>query len=146
MKTLEQMGARVAHQLRVGDGRIREDTIDEALALFLDARLIVAHDTGPEPIYTIDSERRIALEYYQNTIIHFFVPRALVASALLVDKEEWVDVARLNDRVQQLSRLFKHEFIFRTDALFDEIFEDTVRDMVKDGEIETRPGHLQASE
>ena len=54
MTTLEEMGARVAHQLRVGDGRIREDTIDEALALFLDARLIVAHDTGPEPIYTID--------------------------------------------------------------------------------------------
>ena len=28
--TLEELGARVAHQLRVGDGRIREDTIDEA--------------------------------------------------------------------------------------------------------------------
>jgi glycerol-3-phosphate O-acyltransferase len=146
MNTLEAMGARVAHQLRVGDGRIREDTIDEALSLFLDARLIVAHDTGPEPIYTIDSERRIALEYYQNTIIHFFVPRALVAAGLLVDKEDWVDVMRLNDRVQQLSRLFKHEFIFRTDALFDEIFDDTLRQMVEDGEIETRNGLVQATE
>jgi len=146
MTTLEQMGARVAHQLRVGDGRIREDTIDEALALFLDARLIVAHDTGPEPIYTIDSERRIALEYYQNTIIHFFVPRALVAAALLVDKEDWVDLPRLNDRVQQLSRLFKHEFIFRTDAMFDEIFDDTVREMIDDGELDTRDGQVQATE
>jgi glycerol-3-phosphate O-acyltransferase len=146
MASLEKMGARVAHQLRVGDGRIREDTIDEALALFLDARLIVAHDTGPEPIYTIDSERRIALEYYQNTIIHFFVPRALVAAGLLVDKDDWVDVRKLNDRVQQLSRLFKHEFIFRTDALFDEIFEDTVRGMVEDGELETRNGQIQATE
>ncbi len=135
METLEKMGARVAHQLRVGDGRIREDTIDEALALFLDARLIVAHDTGPEPIYTIDSERRIALEYYQNTVIHFFVPRALVAVGLLVDKDDWVDTDRLNDRVQQLSRLFKHEFIFRTDATFDEIFSDTIREMAEDGEV-----------
>ena len=146
METLEKMGARVAHQLRVGDGRIREDTIDEALALFLDARLIVAHDTGPEPIYTIDSERRIALEYYQNTVIHFFVPRALVAVGLLVDKDDWVDADRLNDRVQQLSRLFKHEFIFRTDATFDEIFADTVREMAEDGEIETRNGQIQATE
>ena len=146
MGTLENMGARVAHQLRVGDGRIREDTIDEALALFLDARLIVAHDTGPEPIYTIDSERRIALEYYQNTVIHFFVPRALVAAGLLVDKDDWVDTTRLNDRVQQLSRLFKHEFIFRTDATFDEIFADTVREMSEDGEIEIRNGQVQASE
>jgi glycerol-3-phosphate O-acyltransferase len=146
METLEKMGARVAHQLRVGDGRIREDTIDEALALFLDARLIVAHDTGPEPIYTIDSERRIALEYYQNTVIHFFVPRALVAVGLLVDKDDWVDTDRLNDRVQQLSRLFKHEFIFRTDATFDEIFSDTIREMAEDGEIETRNGQIQATE
>ena len=53
LATLDVMQARIAHQLRIGDGRIREDTIDEALHLFLDARLIIAHDTGPEPIYTI---------------------------------------------------------------------------------------------
>jgi glycerol-3-phosphate O-acyltransferase len=146
MQTLEKMDARVAHQLRIGDGRIREDTIDEALRLFMDARLIVSHDTGPEPIYTIDSERRIALEYYQNTIIHFFVPRALVAAGLLVDTGQWADISRLNDRVQQLSRLFKHEFIYRTDATFDEIFEDTLREMVEDGEVEVRNGHAQATE
>ncbi|MGB5284601.1 MAG: 1-acyl-sn-glycerol-3-phosphate acyltransferase [Polyangiales bacterium] len=146
LATLDVMDARIAHQLRIGDARIREDTIDEALHLFLDARLIIAHDTGPEPIYTIDSERRIALEYYQNTIIHFFVPRALIAAALLVDMDQWVDIARLNDRVQQLSRLFKHEFIYRTDATFDEIFEDALRDMDKGGEVEVREGYAQASE
>jgi glycerol-3-phosphate O-acyltransferase len=146
MQTLEEMNARVAHQLRVGDGRIRQDTIEEALSLFLDARLIVAHETGPEPIYTIDSERRIALEYYQNTIIHFFVPRALIAAALLIDKDQWASRARLNDRVQQLSRLFKHEFIFRTDATFDEIFDDTLRAMAADDEIEIRNGFVQATE
>ncbi len=146
LATLDVMDARIAHQLRIGEARIREDTIDEALHLFLDARLIVAHDTGPEPIYTIDSERRIALEYYQNTIIHFFVPRALIAAGLLVDMDQWVDIARLNDRVQQLSRLFKHEFIYRTDATFDEIFQDALRDMANDGEVEVREGYAQASE
>ncbi|MGB5349950.1 MAG: 1-acyl-sn-glycerol-3-phosphate acyltransferase [Polyangiales bacterium] len=146
LATLDVMDARIAHQLRIGDERIREDTIDEALHLFLDARLIVAHDTGPQPIYTIDSERRIALEYYQNTIIHFFVPRALIAAGLLVDTDQWVDIARLNDRVQQLSRVFKHEFIYRTDATFDQIFEDALREMVEAGEIEVREGYAQATE
>ncbi|MFA9409902.1 MAG: 1-acyl-sn-glycerol-3-phosphate acyltransferase [Deltaproteobacteria bacterium] len=146
LATLDVMDARIAHQLRVGEGRIREDTIDEALHLFLDARLIIAHDTGPEPIYTIHSERRIALEYYQNTIIHFFVPRALISAALLVDTEQWVDIARLNDRVLQLSRVFKHEFMYRTDATFDEIFQDALRDMARDGEIEVRDGYAQATE
>jgi glycerol-3-phosphate O-acyltransferase len=146
LETLASRGARVAHQLRMGDGRIRTDTIEEALRLFIDARLIVAHDTGPEPIYTIDSERRIALEYYQNTSIHFFIPSALIASALLVDREDWVPLSRLNDRVQQLSRLFKHEFIFRTDASFDEIFTDVLEAMAAAGEVEIRDGEVQATE
>ncbi len=146
LATLDVVQARIAHQLRIGESRLRKDTIDEALHLFLDARLIVAHDTGPEPIYTIESEHRIALEYYQNTIIHFFVPRALVSAALLVDTEQWVDIARLNDRVRQLSRVFKHEFIYRTDATFDEIFEDALREMAQDGEIEVRDGSAQANE
>ncbi len=146
LSTLATMGARIAHQLRIGDGRIRKDTIEEALRLFIDARLIIAHDTGPEPIYTIDSERRIALEYYQNTTIHFFVPSALIASALLVDREEWVDIPRLNDRVQQLSRLFKHEFIFRTDATFDQVFDDALKSMEGAGEVEIRDGQVQATE
>ncbi|MFZ1863891.1 MAG: hypothetical protein WAU39_06700, partial [Polyangiales bacterium] len=146
LRTLENMNARIAHQLRIGQGRLREDTIDEALRLFIDARLIIAHDTGPDPIYPIDSERRIALEYYQNTIIHFFVPRALVAAALLVDKEQWVPVSRLNDRVQQLSRLFKHEFIYRTDATFDAIFDETLHGLAYDAEIEIRDGDAQATE
>lgn len=146
LHTLEKMDARIAHQLRIGEGRIRQDTIAEALRLFIDARLIVAHDTGPDPIYTIDSERRIALEYYQNTIIHFFVPRALIAAALLVDKDQWVEVSRLNERVQQLSRLFKHEFIYRTDATFDEIFSATLDDLIEGAEIEVRDGRVQATE
>ncbi len=146
LTVLDGMQARIAHQLRIGEDRLREDTIDEALHLFLDARLIVSHDTGPEPIYTIDSERRIALEYYQNTIIHFFVPRALISAALLVDTEQWVDIARLNDRVQQLSRVFKHEFMYRTNATFDEIFQDTLQDMARDGEVELRDGYAQATD
>ena len=144
--TLDVENARIAHQLRIGDERIREDTIDEALRLFLDARLIVSHDTGPEAIYTIDSERRLALEYYQNTIIHFFVPRALISAALLVNKEQWAQISRLNDRVQQLSRLFKHEFIYRTDATFNDIFQDTLQEMVRVGEIELRDETAQATE
>ena len=146
LSTLAKMNARIAHQLRIADGSIRTDTIEEAIRLFTDARLIVEHDTGLEPIYTIDSERRIALEYYQNMTIHFFVPSALIASALLIDREEWADVARVSERVKLLSRLFKHDFVFRGSATFDEIFQDTLRFMADAGEIELRDGKVQATE
>jgi glycerol-3-phosphate O-acyltransferase len=146
LSTLESEGARVPQQLRIGSGSIREDTIDEALRLFMDARLIVEHATGPEPIYTVDSERRIALEYYQNTLIHFFIPRALIAVALLVDSGQWVEIERLRERVQQLSRLFKHEFMFRTDASFEDIFADALQTMLKDEEIELQGNTVRATE
>ena len=146
LRTLESQGARVAHQLRIGEDRLRTDTIEEALRLFIDARLIVEHDTGIEPIYTIDSERRIALEYYQNTLIHFFVPRALISAGVLIDREQWVDIGRLRERVRQLSRLFKHEFMFRADAAFEQIFADALRTMVEAEEIERRGDEVQAAE
>jgi glycerol-3-phosphate O-acyltransferase len=47
--------------------------------------------------------------------------------------------------VQRLSRLFKHEFRFRADAPFSEIFGDTVARMKGAGEvIETADGMLDA--
>lgn len=146
LSTLESEGARVPQQLRIGNAGIREDTIDEALGLFIDARLIVEHDTGPEPIYTVDSERRIALEYYQNTLIHFFIPRALISAGLRVSREQWVEIERLRDRIQQLSRLFKHEFMFRADATFDDIFADALETMIDDGELERQGDLVRACE
>jgi glycerol-3-phosphate O-acyltransferase len=41
----------------------------------------------------------------------------------------------LRERVQSLSRLFKHEFMFRVDASFDDIFGQTVADMCAEGEL-----------
>jgi glycerol-3-phosphate O-acyltransferase len=42
--------------------------------------------------------------------------------------------------------LFKHEFIYRTDATFDTIFAQTLRGLADDAEIEIRDGHAQAME
>jgi glycerol-3-phosphate O-acyltransferase len=41
----------------------------------------------------------------------------------------------VRERVQGLSRLFKHEFRFRADASFDEIFDDTIKTMIKADEL-----------
>ena len=48
--------------------------------------------------------------------------------------------------MRQLSRLFKHEFIFRTDATFDQVFDDALKAMESAGEIEIRDGEVQATE
>jgi glycerol-3-phosphate O-acyltransferase len=46
-----------------------------------------------------------------------------------------VERSVLRDRVQKLSRLFKHEFRFRADAPFDQIFDQTVATMLAAGEL-----------
>src|SRR5262249_49137478 len=117
--------------------------------------------TGPDVIYTVPDDKRLSLDLSKNIIVHFFVARALVATALSAprgpeNREESAGPAQLSlgratleDRVQKLSRLFKFEFMFRADATFEQIFADTVSDMVTSGElvadakgqVECGPGH-----
>jgi glycerol-3-phosphate O-acyltransferase len=133
---LEQVNARFARSLFDREKRLREETILEILELFIDGKLLVKHGEGPDAIYTVADERRIAVEYYKNNILHFFVGRALIASALVAASDSTLPKSELRDRVQELSRLFKYEFTYRADASFDEIFEETLGHMVSANEIE----------
>lgn len=150
LRALERLGARVAPPILGPDGQLREDAVAETVRLFLDGKLIVSHGraspdgAGPDgrgsAIYGVPDDRRTALEYYKNNILHFFVPRALIAAGLSAEGGEAVDEAALRERVRELSRLFKYEFMFRADASFEEIFEDALAGMLGDGEIERRDG------
>src|SRR6185369_3225656 len=70
-----------------------------------------------------------------NMIVHLFVDRALVSTALLAPPGPPSPRAALRDRVRSLSRLFKLEFMFRADASFERIFDDTLSDMAALGEV-----------
>src|SRR5262249_55066835 len=91
------------------------------------------------------------LDLSKNIIVHFFVPRALVATALTALPPPTapgetpafgrfiVPRAILEERVQKLSRLFKFEFMFRADATFEQNFTETVEEMIRAGELQTAP-------
>ena len=136
LRKLERQGARIATTIARSDGTLRTEMIDEALELFLDARLIQRHRAGEEAIYSIQDERRLALEYYKNNLIHFFVPSALVSAALRVGGKSSTSLETLRASVQELSRVFKYEFMYRVDASFDEIFEEALERLCLDGAIE----------
>jgi glycerol-3-phosphate O-acyltransferase len=155
LETLRRSGARIAETVVDAEGRLRPETLAEAVRLFVDARLLTIVDLGTggphenhptdESIYAVPDERRIALEYHKNTILHFFVPSALIASALLALGGE-SSLGALRERVRRLSRLFKLEFMYRADADFDVIFGDALRSMAEAGEIEERPGAQETLE
>ena len=139
---LRAEGADIAKVLLGPDGTIRDDTVHETVSLFVDGKLLTRHGNGDEAIYSVPEERRLAVEYYKNNILHFFVSRALIASALLADAEPTRDEDSLRRRVLHLSRLFKHEFMYRADATFDTIFDENVRRMLDEGELEREAGTI----
>jgi glycerol-3-phosphate O-acyltransferase len=150
---LHRFGARFTPSTLRTNGvvEVREEALREALELFIRAGNVEAHHpgapvgdgaaaarphAGPDAIYVLPPDARLSLDISKNIVVHFFVSRALIATALLASRGGSLAVAVLRERVQALSRLFKHEFMFRADATFDQIFEDELRAMAKDGEIE----------
>jgi glycerol-3-phosphate O-acyltransferase len=106
------------------------DGVEQAIRIFRDAKLVQVHDVGGERIYRVPEEVRLELDYYRNNLVHWFVPAALVATAMGAPPATPLTRDALADRVRRLSRLFKYEFMFRADAEFDTILGEAVDDLV----------------
>ncbi len=147
---LRRMGARITPATARGDDPLRPEALREAVQMFMDADMVaisfeqVDHwhrrlwdrpRADVHASYYVPDGSRLALDTSKNMILHFFVERSLVATAMLMPGGRPVERAVLRDRVQKLSRLFKHEFRFRADAPFDTIFVQTVSAMLAAGEL-----------
>ncbi|HSC87359.1 MAG TPA: 1-acyl-sn-glycerol-3-phosphate acyltransferase, partial [Polyangiaceae bacterium] len=141
---LRRLGARVSTAAAGSDGRLRAPSIREALQMFVDADLLnelpsSLAEPAAGPRYQIVRDRRIQLDTSKNIIVHFFVERGLVSCAFNRAEDGSMlptTAEQLEARVLWASRLFKHEFRFRADAPFEEIFRETLDDLVRDGHLE----------
>jgi glycerol-3-phosphate O-acyltransferase len=136
-RTLLRAGARFSPSL--GAQGQQRSGIREALDLFTRAGHVEAHvlpgDGAGDVIYVVPPEARMSLDLAKNVILHFFVARALIATALLASPGAPLAADTVRERVLALSRLFKHEFTFRADARFETIFDEEVAAMERDGEL-----------
>lgn len=149
---LRRDGARLAPSLRLADtDALREQGFVEAMRLYVQSGLVAQHVpgelrregrrrerlyTGTDVLFTIPDDKRVRLDFAKNHIVHFLVDRALVATAFRSSRgtgSRTIPVVR--ERVQALSRLFKLEFMFRADAGFERIFDETLAAMIADGEL-----------
>jgi glycerol-3-phosphate O-acyltransferase len=134
-----EVGARVSPTLLDAEGGVRSTAVGEAVQMFVDAQCVQStvgkqRAASPDVLYRVVEGRRLALDTSKNIIVHFFAERSLVAAAL-GPKSEPTKRSWVKARVQRVSRLFKHEFRFRADAPFDEIFDATVAGMVAAGHL-----------
>lgn len=150
--TSQRMGARTISSLATASGALRPASIREATKMFRQAKLIEVHVAGDsieggkrvktsektdeDIIYSVPDDKRLALDLSKNIIIHFFVPTALIATAMLAPPGPPIERQIVRDRVERLSKLFKYEFMFSRDRSFDENFEATLRDMQNALEIQ----------
>lgn len=163
---VRRLGARTAPSLTRGTGELREAAIRDAAVLYVRGGLVRQHVpgdtltgkarrrariyTGDDVIYTVPDDTRLLLDIAKNIIVHLFVDRALVSVAMLTPPADApgdrrpVPLADLAERVRSLSRLFKYEFMFRADAPFEKIFEETVADMAASGELALAGGAASA--
>jgi len=100
------------------------DQIQHLLGIMLDEGIVTRYDEGPEVVYGIGLDQHAVASYYRNTVIHFFVNKAIIELALLKASENegpdaldvfWTEVDQLRD-------LFKFEFFYApTDEFHQQI-------------------------
>lgn len=105
----------------------RDKAVSEALNLFDQSGLISRmgmdeedeEEDAAEIVYSLDDAKRLNLEYYKNTILHYFLPFSFVATSILATEEDMIPVSRIHNDFIFFKRLFRHEFIFddRKDSL-----------------------------
>lgn len=106
------------------------DQLPDLIGIMLDDGIVTRYDEGPEVVYGIGLNQQAVASYYRNTVIHFFVNKAIIELALLKASENagadaldafWAEVDQLRD-------LFKFEFFYApTDEFHRQIREELDR-------------------
>jgi glycerol-3-phosphate O-acyltransferase len=99
-----------------------------------------------EPIYRVDEDRRIALDFFKNGVMNYMAPAGLVCRSLKKRGGAQASYKDVADDCRFLSRLFKREFLWRADSTFETYFDDTLAalavrgliDVHEDGRITVR--------
>ena len=105
-----------SRNLRISDDfdRAFADQMEGLLGIMIKEKIVTRYDEGPEVVYGIGLEQHPVASYYRNTVIHFFVNKAIIELALFKTSEQseqdalqifWSEVDHLRD-------LFKFEFFY----------------------------------
>lgn len=125
-----------------------EAGIEATLDALVDNDVLTRFDEGIEPVYCIGDDQQLAAAYYRNTIVHFFVNRAIAEVSLLhagsgprdaVVPRFWAEVMRIRD-------LLKFEFFFPEKDAFREEIRQELELTAHDWESRLAAGGIEAEE
>lgn len=111
LEFLQGKGALLAATL-TDPARAAKDTI----SLLINWKFLeFIEDLEGEPFYFVDDDKKMELEYYKNSIIHFFIHHSLVAISLLTGTQEAKRTESIISDYSFLKDLLKNEFVFESE-------------------------------
>jgi glycerol-3-phosphate O-acyltransferase len=130
-----------------------ESAIEETLGVLLKSNVLETIKDGDdgEIFFFAKDEKKPELEYYKNSIIHYFIPHAFVSLSLLTGNREITPREDVVKDYAFLKHVFRYEFIFEeasetpeveVNSILDTFFEAAllVPSDVRAGYSLTRPG------
>ncbi len=103
--------------------------VEEALQTFVKGKKIECFEDEEGPVYRITDQSRVTLEYYKNSLLHFFAPASILALVLrkqireagiprgeLAEAGLPVDLAAAGIPFRTLAWILRYEFIFDPDT------------------------------
>ncbi len=99
----------------------------DSISNLVDKGVVNLYEGGKDQILYIDLEHQHEAAFYRNTIIHFFVNRAITELSVLKALEEDADelVTAVWDNARRLKDLLKFEFFFpRTEEFAEQIADE----------------------
>ena len=90
--------------------------VNETLSTLIGMKIVdfLGDEQGEEEtFYYVDEDKKMELEYYKNSIIHFFNPHSLVAISLITGTDEVKEPEQIISDYAFLKNLFKNEFVFK---------------------------------
>lgn len=126
LRWAEKRGLRISPDF----DRSYAEQMDGLLGIMIDEGIVTRYDEGPETVYGVAPEQQPVASYYRNTIIHFFINKAIAELALVKISEDArnAPLERFWGEVDNLRDLFKFEFFYSPTAEFhQQIAEELAR-------------------
>ncbi len=113
-KTMKNLGASLQDSLRNMErskliGKLKDDD-----------------DDLEEEVFTLEDNKRLALEYYKNNIIHFLLPASYVSTSILAQQTFRFSVSQVLEDVTFIKNFFKFEFVYDNELSDEKLVEDVL--------------------
>jgi glycerol-3-phosphate O-acyltransferase len=105
-----------------------EDAVIETISVMSGRKIIdrIEDADGKEAFYYVQDEKKKELEYYKNSIIHFFVLHSFVAVSLLTKRDEIKSREAILEDYGFLKNLFKNEFVYNNEKSIEEELDQVI--------------------